>query len=346
MSVRNPLLPLAGVLAALTVPSSAQASELVQLNAYLDLEYRETTFGAPPMDLDGFRQAHATMLFTSRPADDVVLHLRFETAYGGQADSGEADLTGGRSIGTGSFTVHSAYAQWSPFPRLRLRGGRVLMPWGHYNEIHDASPTYSSVHIPFAVYHPALMGGFTPYESAVTGVMATYEGDFLRGSVLVTNGIVEDGNESYRDDNGSRGFTARLDTDPLRPVSGGLTLFYSAVGPEGVTEDLLSAAGTVRTATGQWETTTEAILAKKGDRTELGAYSQIESTHIRRVTPFVRGEMLMPTLGDDPAWVATSGMKVEVSTGHVILKIDHVAMFRPGTAPDGGEVRMAVVGWF
>lgn len=349
MRNQAPRIALLGLAASLAAPAAfaAEMGNSVDINAYLDLEYRETTFGRPPMDLDGFRQAHATVLFTARPSDDTLVHLRLETAYGAQADTGEMDDTGQRFVGTGSITVHGAYAQWTPTPQVRLRAGRLLTPWGFYNEIHDASPTYPSVHLPFVIYHPQMMGGFDSYQQAVTGVSAAWMGGLLRGQVMLSNGTVELGNEAYRDDNHSRGVLLRLDTDPIRPVSGNFSGYYSKVGPEGLEQDLFAGIGALRTGFGQWQTTTEATYGNRAGQSQLGATTEVEATHFRRVTPFVRGEVFNGDLSTSNfAYIGVGGIKVALSTGHVIFKIDHLTVFKPYNDGSGGEFRAAVVGWF
>lgn len=333
-----------GVLAA---PAGALAAEIgtaVDINAYADLELREATYGDPSLDLDGFRQAHATVMFTARPAARVLLHLRLEAAFGGQADTGFLDEEGEPTIGTGTLSIHGAYAQWTPTPTLRLRAGRLLTPWGFYNELHDASPAYPAVHLPYSIYHPMLFDGFHTYVQAATGLSVAWQGEPLRLQLMLSNGVV-DGNEAYSDDNSSPGVLFRVETDPVRPVATNLSLFYSLMGSD---EHMVSGIWGLRLSAGPWSDTTEISAGWMSGMTQLGGATELESTHLRGVTPFVRGEFFLHELGHDHvALTGVAGLKVDLGMGHIILKLDHVSYFYPmGDEEGGGELRAAVVGWF
>ncbi|MFZ5477246.1 MAG: hypothetical protein ACOZNI_10780 [Myxococcota bacterium] len=323
----------------------AHAADLanVSIDAYVDVEHRTRTFGEPALDLEGFRQAHATLLTTAEPADDLLVHLRIETGYGGLSWNGEDNGEGDPVLGQGFVVVHAAYAQWTPKPWLRLRGGRLLTPWGKYNEIHDASPTYAAVHIPYAVYHPTLFGGFNSYEQVGTGLMATASTGRVSSTLMVTNGMVEIGNEAFRDDNVERGALVRVEVDPVLPLSGSVTASYSALGPY-ANEHLWAGIASVQAVGAGLTGLAEATVADRRGETQAGGMVEVSSTHLRRLTPFLRGETFVPDVTDpSPRFTVVGGAAVTVSTGHVLLKLDHVWYL----APEGsGEVRGAVVGWF
>lgn len=109
---------------------------------YIDLEYKQTT--ADKFDDTGpddanlkngsFDQHHFNLLVDVPVSPKLAMkgHIEFEHGLN-------------QGIDSGNVVLEYAFGEYIVRDWLKLRGGKMLTPWGIYNEIHDATPAYLTV---------------------------------------------------------------------------------------------------------------------------------------------------------------------------------------------------------
>lgn len=145
-------------------PAMAVSLEKLSINGFLDLEYEKadgpghTT--TPVADEAGsFDQYHFNLLMEFPVSDIVVAKGHIEYEHGPSLENQQGDIT-----------IEWAYIEYLFNNVVRLRGGLANTPFGLYNEIHDATPTYLSVRVPWEIYKTQAVGGHAMFPKFSTGV--------------------------------------------------------------------------------------------------------------------------------------------------------------------------------
>ncbi|NRB36866.1 MAG: porin [Pseudomonadales bacterium] len=106
------------------------------------------------------------------------IHLEYERSSshvedhaGNEEEQGEGEHEEEEEISAfGALEVVWAYIEFDLSHSTRIRTGKNLTPFGIFNEIHDASPSYNSVDIPSAIYRAGRVGGMSMFPEIITGI--------------------------------------------------------------------------------------------------------------------------------------------------------------------------------
>jgi hypothetical protein len=237
--------------------------------------------------------------------------------------------------GHGTVALERAWLEYLRSDALKVRVGKFLVPFGLWNVVHDATPTFLSVFLPGAVYgrNEGPVGRQRMYPKFGNGI-------WLTGSILARPGRVEyhayvtngRGDAPFeRDDNANKGAGGRIVVSPAGWASLGASFYSDRNGDRGHTRQTsIGADATLRL--GRLSAWVEVILPRNetlgaDDRptgvfqTGLGAYAWLAYDVGRGLTPYVILERYDPdrdaTGGERDTWVG--GLNLSV-TPRVYLK--------------------------
>lgn len=241
------------------------------------------------------------------------------------------------SEGVGELKLERAWVEYRHTDAVKLRAGKYLLPYGIYNLIHDATPTFLSSSLPHAIYGKyvnPLGQKQRLYSKFGTGiqVLGTV---FPRGwtveyAAYLSNG---QGAEPFEnDDNADKAWGGRLIVEAPRTGLRVGSSFYTELNGEAAHTRQRSLAfdATWRkdrfelqgeAAFGWLQEVDENVVPTDGYRHTMGAYAQVAYTVAERFTPFARLSAFdsgaTDLEGDETHWVG--GLNVSV-TPRVYLK--------------------------
>lgn len=326
---------LATVLGALGAAPCAQAQvqeRSVNLYGYFDLEYE--IGNASEASKRGTFDLHHFKVLTSIVLDEhfrVLGEIEWEHGVDLSADGG-----------VGEVKLERAWLEYRHADALKVRAGKFLVPFGIYNLVHDATPTFLGTYLPSSVYgkHPNPLCGsqrlFAKFGTGLQVLGSAHSGPWsLDYAAFLSNG--QGANAYEQDDNGdkARGGRAIL----------GLPLGQSELGASYYTEQNGAAAHTRQRALGldarlrldaldihgevlfaDQETLDVAGEPSGASETMTGSYLQAGYTLADRLTPFARVQRYVPA--DSQAEHHVIGGLNLALTSRVYLKAEgHVVRF-------------------
>lgn len=210
-----------GVLAFATL--HAQQREL-SVYGYIDLEYEYDT----AQKISTFDIHHFNMLSTySFRQFRVFSEIEWEHGPGMEPDGGQGEIV-----------LERAWFEFTRNDQLKVRGGKFLSPFGIYNLIHDATPTFLTTSLPliYQKHRPFGMNKDRLYAKFYVGLQAlgsvtTASGWRFEYTLGVGNGR---GSESFSEDNdNNKAMMARAIVQPVESLHIGAS-FYGDRNAEGV----------------------------------------------------------------------------------------------------------------
>jgi hypothetical protein len=337
------LVALAGLVAA--APARAQeggqVSDRMRVNGYTNLEFEYNVSHQGKGDsLASFDAQEFDLVFNVFPSDRlrVGADLRWEHGVATEDGLGNAALVYG-------------FAEYTVADALRLRAGKMTIPFGIYNEIYTSKPTILTFKEPLTMVK-ANKYGFPRlfYPRAGAGLEAL--GDLRLGAMdadytlLVTNGESLDKslNTFEQDNNVSKTITGRFRLNPTRDLRLGVSLYrdvlteLDSVGaPTSGRTHQLSYGASLEWGRGafgaQLEYTGGYVEPSAGPRTTGNAYAALASYQVRNgVTPYVHMNRLDPNadVADDYAMIWGPGVHFRLP-GDLHLKFE-VNRFQSGLA--------------
>lgn len=345
---------------AAATPSSALDLGMIQLHGYLDLEYTQATKNegkdnpqATGMDNGSFDIHHFNLLMDLTVRPELTAHAMVEFDHGADTERQQGDII--LEYAFGEYIFHD----WA-----KLRGGKMLTPYGLYNEIHDASPAFLSVFIPETMYMATERGGFPMMPKWITGMGLRGEAAIMPGhhdidyTVYIGNGEnLASTNESAYDDNANKAVGGRIQfTTHEETLQAGLSGFYGdkAVTPDNLSETHWTLIMSLNYNFRNLNVRGEYGHSRLGDRKEISWYAQ-GSWRFGRYTPYIRIQQLEPDVDqDDDLWSTyLAGLNIKVND-NLFFKVEwdehrrganNTAILREG-GEDFGEFRSALTLFF
>ena len=186
--------------------NKAQVWDMFSIGGYYELEFEKSfsdDYGDPngSFDMDLF-----DLVLNFRPSDRFRISADLTWEHGPATESGQ-----------GNVAVEYAFAEYSLYKALKIRGGKMFTAFGIYNEIHTAKPANLSVKEPFSTNKPKKIGGkkegnaFFPRWQ--TGIAAL--GTFNIGSVGVDYiAQISNGDQRYENpENNNENLTSTTKND-------------------------------------------------------------------------------------------------------------------------------------
>jgi hypothetical protein len=313
---------MATTLWSLSPPVWAVSMDEFKLNGFFDLEYEKadgpghTT--TPVGDENGsFDQYHFNLLMEFPVSDTVIVKGHIEYEHGPQLPS------------KGELKVEWSYVEVLVNNYLTLRGGLALTPFGIYNEIHDATPTYFSIRTPWEIFKSSSVGGHAMFPKFTTGLFArgmyTTSGDLSLSYVAYTgNGENATKNEAEKDENENKAVGGQVMISPLNGVTVGGS-YYQGEKQTGATtkDDHLAWAASLDLMLLPVGIRAEYASSHLGTVTQIGWYGEA-SYAIKKLTPYVRYGGLDPdhTVANDNWTELVTGLHYRLQQ-NVVLKAEH-----------------------
>lgn len=313
------------LMSAISIYSDAAAAELgnLRINGFFDLEYEKAySSGNSAGDTKGsFDQQHFNILleFPVSNAASVKGHIEYE--HGPQLS--------GDSAGTGDINIEWSYLEYLVNNNLKLRGGIILTPFGLYNEIHDATPTYVFIRIPWSIYNADLTGGFAMFPKVSTGIniLGNYFSDSIFNisyTLYIANGENRVNNGAEKDDNSNKAIGGRLMVAPVDGLNIGGSFFTDKIGKSGDNHFswLASFDYIIHPLQLRAEYASSEITGMTGI-TETSWYGEA-SYMIRKFSPYVRYNKFDPDISkSDDEWTCLIyGLAYKIQP-NLILKVEN-----------------------
>jgi len=245
--------------------------------------------------------------------------------------------------GRGNAAVEYAFPEYTVFNWLKLRAGKMFIPFGIYNEIHTAKPAFLTVKEPLSTNKNHKFGSdvrFYPRWGCGIAVLGNSSIDKMRLDYIlqVSNGDQEMTNPFEEDDNKEKAVAGRMRFAPFYGLRFGVSGYvdwatqYEMV--DGEPEDsgnrlqLWSLGGQLEWAIadaalefefvgGSYDAGSDAI--SRWALTAMASYTLKE-----RFTPYFRFELLEPNtdIDNDMGKMLVYGMNIQIATP-LFLKIEN-----------------------
>lgn len=195
----------------------ADWTDRVMINGYFNFEFEERVGGDPHARADEYGSFDADIfdvVFNVQATDRLRVAADLTWEHGPQSE-----------VDKGNLGTEYAFAEYTLFDHLKVRAGKMFIPFGIYNEIHTAKPATIIVKEPDAtnkmyfisddtyeqtLLYPRWGSGVALLGNAQVGGMPF---DYI---IQLTNGDVSygvDQNEYDHDDNEEKAVTARVRMD-------------------------------------------------------------------------------------------------------------------------------------
>lgn len=230
--------------------------------------------------------------------------------------------------GRGNVAVEYAFMEYFVRDWLKLRAGKMFVPFGLYNEIHTAKPLFLSVKEPFSTDKVDKLGSpvrFFPRWGAGlaalgSGRLAGRDWDY---ALQVSNGESDSVNPFEEDDNTAKALAARVRFHPLAGLALGVSGYRDESSPEDAVGRTTQASWSVHAA---WDTSRVALEGMyvwgKLDPEDASPLRReglfvMAWAKFDRVRPYVRYEHHDPDtdLEDDAATLVLGGVNVRIDDG-------------------------------
>jgi hypothetical protein len=211
---------------------------------------------------------------------------------------------------------------------LKLRAGKMFLPFGLYNEIHTAKPLFLSVKEPFSTEKTDKLGSPVRFFPRWGAGLAAIGSGRLGGrdfdyTVQVSNGENDSENPFEKDDNTAKAVAARFRFHPAKGLSVGASAYRDELGPEDAGGRTTQQSWSLH---GAWENAhagVEGMFVRgkldpegPGRLDRLGYFATLWGK-FGRLRPYVRLERHDPDtdLDDDDATLVLGGLNLRIDDG-------------------------------
>ena len=297
--------------------STAQIGKKIRINGYSSFEFEKRFGNAGGGDANASFDADLFDLVLNIQATD---RLRIA-----------ADITWEHGAATeddrGNVAIEYAFPEYTIENWLRVRTGKMFIPFGIYNEIHTAKPAFLTVKEPLSTNKPDKFGmqrRFYPrWGSGVSLVgnfdIKTWEIDY---NFQISNGEQETNNPFEEDDNKEKAFAARIRFAPTYNLKAGLSFYTDELTDStdsGRRVRLLSYGGQLEWRINNLGFEFEYVggsldSVNMAKETQYGFTSMGFYTFCEKYTPYVRFEYLDPNtdMSNDEANLFVYGINIEL----------------------------------
>ncbi len=217
------------LLAMMTVFSARTAAadtfsgqDVLKLNGFFSFSYEQQLGHKGDGDPNGsFDMNLFDLMIAILPVDNVRLSADVSFEHGPQTEDG-----------LGNVNLAFAFVEYTFTEPLKLRAGKFFVPFGIYNELHNAEPTWMTVNEPRSTNKNTKLGAawrFFPrwgagIEVLGNGRIAGRDFDYV---LLLSNGDIdsEHSNAFEEDDNAQKAVTGRVRFWPVKDIELGASVY-------------------------------------------------------------------------------------------------------------------------
>ncbi len=208
----------------LNVPVGAQIRERVRINGYSSFEYEYLLSDDGNSDPNGSFDADLIDIVLNV---DISSRLRFATDI--TWEHGTAT-----EAGLGNAAVEYAFPEYTIRNWLKIRAGKMFLPFGIYNEIHTAKPAFLAVKEPLSTNKPDKFGAderFYPRWATGISVLGNFSVSSVNFeyNVQISNGYQENTNPFEEDDNRQKAVATRLLVQPIPGLKMGFSSYSDRI---------------------------------------------------------------------------------------------------------------------
>jgi hypothetical protein len=235
----------------------------------------------------------------------------------------------------GNVALEYGFIEYTVSDLLKVRAGKMFIPFGIYNEIHTAKPAFLSVKEPASTNKTERIveDGFRFYPRWGAGVALHGDGVLKHRNfnydVFLSNGEEENTNPFEEDNNGAKAVTGRFRLELSESLHVGNSFYYDKYGSEGELDRLVSEGVELQYTRNDFRLWAELAMGwRKGNDgstvRQLGFYIQPSYTFANGVTPYLRFERVDPNLdrSEDHGFDFIVGVNWEISRGFA-LKLEN-----------------------
>lgn len=296
------VLSLAAVFLLVATPVLAIDWDKLSINGYTSFEYEKQLESAG----EGGGDANGSF-----DADAIDLVLNFQVSDKIRAST---DLTWEHGAATederGNAAVEYAFVEYTFTDLLKVRVGKMLTPFGVFNQIHTAKPAFLTVKEAASTNSPSRIvedaDRFFPRWGAGIGL----QGDGAMGEmpfdydVLLANGEQDDANPFEEDDNSSKSVTARFRLEPTDSLQIGASLYYDKFADGSQFDSIHSEGLEVDWQISRLRVLAEAVWGSQrvpagGSTNQVGWFIQPSFSFDNGVTPYLRYDWIDPDTDGD-----------------------------------------------
>jgi len=311
---------LVATVAASATPLRAQYTSKLTINGYSGFEFEKQIEEEGNGDPNG-----------SFDADLFDLVLNFQVT---DAIRVSTDLTWEHGTATeedfGNVAVEYAFVEYAFSDLMKVRVGKMFIPFGIYNEIHTAKPAFLSVKEPASTNKAERIvdDAFRFYPRWGAGIAV--HGDGLIGErgfsydLFLSNGDQSETNPFEEDNNGAKAVTGRFRFEPSESIEVGTSFYHDKPDSDGV-GSLTSSGFELRYQARAWKLWAELdfgwLEPQEGDQLlQVGWYLQPSYEFESGLTPYLRLERIDPStdVANDHGYDVIAGLNYEVSGGFMI----------------------------
>ena len=233
--------------------------------------------------------------------------------------------------GLGNVALEYAFTEYRVHDAFALRVGKMLTPFGIYNEIHNAAPAFLSYKAPLSTNKPEKMGAERRYYPRWgAGIQAV--GNLKLGSanadynLLLANGTNDAANAFETDDNRTKSVTARFRVSPRPGFRLGASYFqdllnvYAAGKDTGARRHQRAYGASLEWTPGregielEWLHGTLDASPTVAKATGNGFLTVLSHRAGRGITPYFRLQYFDPNdhVGDDAVKVLSPGVNINI----------------------------------
>jgi hypothetical protein len=343
-----------GFLIALVCISGAPvcAQELldrITINGYTNFEFEKMIDKEGAGDKHGsFDADQFNLVFNIHAADRVRVAADLSWEHGAATEEPR-----------GNVALEYGFVEYTISNLFKLRAGKMLTPFGVYNEIHTAKPAFLTVKEPPSLnkteriikgtfrYYPRWGAGLALHGDGVAG------GKNFNYDLLVANGEQTNTNPFEEDDNGFKSVTARFRLEPTDSMRLGWSLYLDKT-TDPAFRKIVSNGLEFEWTHKSFRLLAEGALGKVqrdelSDLTQKSFYIQPSYSFAHGITPYLRYEWVDSGFPDESGTLLTTGVNWEI-TKNFMLKAENdwfhgSASSSLGQYPGGGysEIKAALV---
>jgi hypothetical protein len=181
--------------------------EDVRMNGYFSFEYEDQFNKDGNGDKNGsFDLDLIDLLFDFQPNDKVRVSLDVTWEHGAVTEDDK-----------GNVAIEHAFTEYAFKDTVKFQAGKFLVPFGYFNEVHTAKPSFLSIKEAAATNKPEriVSNAFRFYPRWATGIQLVGEVPLKTGLDLDYNLLMANGNDASddpqheEDENGNKAFGAR-----------------------------------------------------------------------------------------------------------------------------------------
>lgn len=203
-----------------------ELGERITINGYTNFEYERQISKNGRADRNGsFDADQFDLVFNVQVSERVRVAADFSWEHGTATEDGR-----------GNQALEYGFVEYTFSDQFKLRAGKMLTPFGVFNEIHTAKPAFLSVKEAASLNSTAriVTDAFRYYPRWGAGLAAhgdvPIKGKDLTYDVFITNGEQETTNPFEEDDNRSKALTARVRYEPTSHLRLGYSFFNDRAG--------------------------------------------------------------------------------------------------------------------